>query len=124
MSESNIPIQITLVDRELSEAELQQATQNLQAEIENVDGVETVDFIPVDQAEPGAKSIGGFITGVLKAEVSLKNLKKLVGYLGDRTFGRTIKIKAEGNGRSLDIEVRRPEDVGVILPEVDKFLKG
>ncbi len=124
MSESNIQIQITLLDPELNEAELQQATQNLQAEIENVEGVETVDFVTVNKTEPDAKSIGGFLAGILKAVVSPKNLKGLVGYLGDRTFGRTIEIIAEGNGRSLDIKVRHPEDIAVILAEVDNFLKG
>lgn len=124
MSESSIQVKITLLDSELSESELQQATQDLQAEVAEVDGVLEVNQVPVLTAEAGAKSIGGFLINILTAEVSVENFKKLVNYLGDRTFGRTYEIEAEGNGRKFKGKFRRPEDLAVILPEIDKFLKG
>lgn len=49
MSESNISIQITISDPELSESELKQVTQDLQAEISQVDGVLEVNQVPVSE---------------------------------------------------------------------------
>jgi hypothetical protein len=124
MPESSLQIKITLLDAELSEAELQQATQDLQAEIAEVDGVQEVNQVPVSEIEAGAKSMGGFLINILTAEVSVQNFKTLVTYLGDRTFGKTYEIEAEGNGRKFKAKFRRPEDLEKILPEIDKFLKG
>ncbi|MGB3513021.1 MAG: hypothetical protein WBA93_28175 [Microcoleaceae cyanobacterium] len=94
------------------------------SEIKEFDGVQNVDLMPIEKAEPGAKSIGGFLVGILTAEINPKNLKALVRYLGDRLYGKTIKIKAEGNGRKIDIEISRLEDLNKALTEVDNFLKS
>lgn len=71
MSESNISIQITISDPELSEYELQQVTQDLQAEISQVDGVLEVNQVPVSEVEAGAKDIGGFLNNILTAQDKL-----------------------------------------------------
>ncbi|NEQ74195.1 MAG: hypothetical protein F6K23_14815 [Okeania sp. SIO2C9] len=94
------------------------------SEIEGFDGVQKADLISIETAEPGAKSIGGFLVGILTAEINAKNLKALVGYLGDRLSGKTFKIKAEGNGRKIDIEVGNLKDLKKALAEVDDFLKS
>ncbi|NEP91444.1 MAG: hypothetical protein F6K18_34200, partial [Okeania sp. SIO2C2] len=94
------------------------------SEIKEFDGVQNVDLMPIEKAEPNAKSIGGFLVGILTAEINAKNLKALVGYLGDRLSGKTVKIKAEGNGRKIDIEVVNLEDLKKVLAEVDDFLNA
>ncbi len=123
MSLENIQLTITLSDPQLEEEQLQTDTENTLSEIKKFDGVQKADLVPVETAEPGAKSIGGFLVGILTAEINAKNLKALVGYLGNNLYGKTIKIKAEGNGRKLDIEVRNLEDLNKALAEVDNFLK-
>ena len=94
------------------------------SEIEQFDGVQNVNLAPVETAEPGAKNIGGFLIGILTAEINAENLKSLVGYLGDRLSGKTIKIKAESKSRKINIEVRNVEDLKKALAEVDNFLKA
>ena len=47
-----------------------------------------------------------------------------MGYVGDRLCGKSIKIKAEGNGRKIDIEVRNIQDLNKALAKVDDFLNG
>lgn len=117
-------VTITLSDSQLKEEELQEIVRNLQLELREVEGVTEANLIPMAQAPPNAKGIGGFLLGQLKALVNPKNLKNLVNYLGNNTFGRTIKIKAEGNGKKLDIEFSRSEDIEQIMPQVDKFING
>ncbi|NES90009.1 MULTISPECIES: hypothetical protein [Okeania] len=120
----NIQLTITLSDQQLEEEQLQTDTENMLSEIQEFDGVQKADLIPIETAEPISKSIGGFLVGILTAEINAKNLKALVGYLGDRLYGKTMKIKAEGNGRKIDIEVRNLEDLNKVLREVDNFLNA
>ena len=124
MSLENIQLTITLSDQQLEEEQLQTDTENMLSEIQEFDGVQKADLMPIEKAEPGSKSIGGFLVGILTAEINAKNLKALVGYLGNNLYGKTIKIKAEGNGRKLDLEVRNLEDLNKALAEVDNFLKS
>ncbi|NEO56289.1 MAG: hypothetical protein F6K54_26315 [Okeania sp. SIO3B5] len=122
MSFENIQLTITLSDLKLEEERLQEDTRNILSEIQVFDGVQKADLISIEKAEPNAKSIGGFLVGILTTEINAKNLKALVGYLGDRLYGKTLKIKAEGNGRKIDIEVGNLEDLKKALAEVDNFL--
>ncbi len=124
MSETRVQVTITLSDPQLKDEELQEAVQNLQSELREVEGVTEADLIPVEQAPPDSKGIGGFLLGQLKALVSLKHLKTLVSFLGHNPFGRTVKIKAEGNGRKLEVELSRPEDIDKVMPQVERFING
>ncbi len=125
MSETPIQVTITLLDpQSKDDEELQEAVQNLQSELREVEGVTDADLIPVEQAPPDSKGIGGFLLGQLKALVSLKQLKTLVSFLGHNLFGRTVKIKAEGNGRKLEVELTRPEDIDKVMPQVERFING
>ncbi|NEQ35769.1 MAG: hypothetical protein F6K40_05500 [Okeania sp. SIO3I5] len=124
MSLENIQLTITLSDPKLKEDRLQEDTENMLSEIKEFDGVQKADLMPIEKAEPGSKSIGGFLIGILTAEINAKNIKALVGYLGNNLYGKTIKINAEGNGRKIDIEVRNLEDLNKALAEVDNFLKA
>ncbi|NEP81015.1 MAG: hypothetical protein F6K39_24355 [Okeania sp. SIO3B3] len=123
MSLENIQLTISLSDPKLEEEKLQTETEDILSEIKEFDGIQKADLISIETAEPNAKSIGGFLVGILTAEINAKNLKALVGYLGDRLSGKTVKIKAEGNGRKIDIEVGNLEDLKKALAEVDDFLK-
>ncbi len=125
MSETPVQVTITLSEPQLKDEELQEAVQNLQLELREVEGVTEADLIPVEQAPPDSKGIGGFLLGQLKALVSLKHLKTLVNFVGKNlVIGRTVKIKAEGNGRKLEVELSRPEDIDKVMPQVERFIKG
>ena len=60
MSLENIQLTISLSDPQLEDEELQTETENMSSEIQEFDGVENADLVPVETAEPGSKSIGGF----------------------------------------------------------------
>ena len=124
MSETPAQVRITLSDPGLKDEELQDAVQNLQLELQEVQGVTDADLIPVEQAAPNSKGIGGFELGGLKALVTLKNLKTLVNFLGNNLFGQTVKIKVEGNGKKLELELNRPEDIDKVMPQLDNFING
>ncbi|NEP91370.1 MAG: sugar ABC transporter permease, partial [Okeania sp. SIO2C2] len=72
MSLENIQLTITLSDQQLEEEQLQTDTENIWSEIKEFDGVQNVDLMPIEKAEPNAKSIGGFLVGILTAEINAK----------------------------------------------------
>ncbi|NEQ74377.1 MAG: hypothetical protein F6K23_15870 [Okeania sp. SIO2C9] len=118
MSAENIQLIITLSDSQLEDRQLQTDTENMRQEIEKFDGVQKAELMPIEIAQPGAKSIGGFLVGVLTTEINAKNFKALVRYLGNNLYSKTIKIKAKGNGREIDIEISRLEDLNKVLTYV------
>ena len=125
MTETSVQVTITLSDPQLKDEDLQEAVQNLQSELREVEGVTEADLIPVEQAPPDSKGIGGFLLGQLKALVSLKYLKTLVNFVGQNIIiGRTVEIKAEGNGRKLEVKLSRPEDIDKVMPQVERFING
>ncbi len=124
MPETPVQVTISLSDHQLRDEELQKAVQNLQLELKEVEGVTEADLIPVEQAPPDSKGIGGFLLGKLQTLVSLKHLKTLVSFLGHNLLGRTVEIKAEGNGRKLEVKLSRPEDIDKVMPQVERFING
>lgn len=124
MPETPIKITISLEDAQLNDEQLQEATENLRDDVKEVEGVQKTELVPIETAPPDSKSVGGFLVGILTAEINAKNIKTLVRFLGDRLFGKTIKVKAEGNGKKLELEIRRPEDLEAIMPKIDDFING
>jgi hypothetical protein len=119
-----IQLTVTVSDPELSDEQLQEAVENLRQELQAVEGVQEADLIPIAQAPPNSKGVGGFLLGKLQALVNPANLKTAVNFLGDSLFGKSIEIKVEGNGKKLELKINRTEDLAEIMPEIDKFLNS
>ena len=107
MSLENIQLTITLSDPRLTPERLQTDTRNILSEIKEFDGVQNADLIPIETVEPGTMGVGGFLVGILTAEINVENTKGLVRYLGDRLYGKAIKmkIKIQGNGQEVEVEI-------------------
>ena len=75
---NNIGITIALKSPDLDDQELQDSIQNLLPQLREVDGVEQANLIAVEEIPEGAKSMEGFLIGMLKAEVNLANIKSFL----------------------------------------------
>jgi hypothetical protein len=102
--DANICVNLELVDPSLDAEDLQSATRNLLKQVRAVDGVEEADLFAVTDVPDGAMALGGFVVGLLTAEVSAANLKKLGGFLKDRIIGKTLKMSVEAYGKKIAIE--------------------
>lgn len=123
-SASDIEITISFADPSLDDEELQAEVQNLLPQIREVDGVEDADSIPVAEAPPGSKAIGGFLLGKLKAMVSLDGIKTLFKFLSC-LGGKPIKLKVKApDGRELDIEASSKEEFELAYQKAETFLKS
>lgn len=124
-STSNLQVTISLSDPSLDEEELQAEVENLLPQIREVDGVEDADLVPIEKAPPGSKAFGGFLWGLLMAEVSPANIKALFGFLSDRLGGKLIKLDIEApDGRKLSIEASSQAEFDYAYQKAQEFLKS
>ncbi len=122
---SNIQVTISLQEAGLDDEELQAEVENLLPQIREVDGVAPADLVPVEEAPPGSKALGGFLWGLLMAEVNPANIKALFGFLGDRLGGQPIKMNVKASdGRELNIEASSQAEFDLAYQKAQEFLKS
>lgn len=108
--QDNLKITIAFQDSDLDNDELQEDTQNLLEQIEDSEIVETADLVAVEEIPEGAKG-GGFIWGMLTAEFNPANLKKLMGFLGDRLGNKQFEMTVKTtDGRELILKASSREE--------------
>ncbi|MEH1826170.1 hypothetical protein [Nostoc sp.] len=122
-SESNVKLTIALSNPDLDADEQERETRNLLREINELD-VESAELVAVTEIPEGAKSVGGFLLGVLQAEVSINNFKKLLGFLGDRLGNKTIELEVEANGKKLKVKASSREELTAAIEQAQKFVAG
>jgi hypothetical protein len=126
-SNTLIEATITLKDPQLNDEELQNLVQVIRGELLETKVVNEADLIPIKDAPPGSKPLGGFVTGAFKAIADLTQLKPLAESLGNRLFGQTIEIEVEKRflgGKKLKITLQSVDDLPKAMSEIDKFMKG
>ncbi|MGV0104996.1 Sugar ABC transporter permease [Nostoc sp. DSM 114160] len=122
-SESNVKLTIAVSNPDLDAEEQERETRNLLREIKDLD-VESAELVAATEIPQGAKSVGGFLVGVLQAEVSLANFKKLLGFLGDRLGNKTIELEVEANGKKLKVKASSQEELNAAIEQAQKFIAG
>ena len=122
-SESNVKLTIALANPDLDADEQEREARNLLREIKDLD-VESAELVAVTEIPEGAKSVGGFLVGVLQTEVSLANFKKLLGFLGDRLGNKTIELEVEANDKKLKVKASSREELAAAIEQAQKFVAG
>ncbi|WP_445633891.1 Sugar ABC transporter permease protein [Nostoc sp. DSM 114161] len=122
-SESNIKLTIALTNPDLDTEEKDKEARNLLREIKELD-VESAELVKVTAIPEGGKPVAGFLWGVLQAEVSLANFKKLLGFLGDRLGNKTIELEVEANGKKLKVKASSQEELSAAIEQAQKFIAG
>jgi hypothetical protein len=106
--EPTIKFTFAVDDPELDDERRQKIASKLLREIRDLDEVEKADR--AEDLNPEAGSKPGFATliGVLTAEVSIKNVKGFLSFLGDRLGDKPIKIsvKVKGEEKEVNIEAK------------------
>lgn len=119
---SNFKFTIAFTDPELDSEEREEQAQRLMRELRQMDELEAVDRVLDPNPPEGNKSMGGMLVGLLTAEVSVSNAKKLVGFLGDRLGGKPIELSVEGNGKKLKLKVHSREELDAAIQAAHDFI--
>ncbi|MDZ8105417.1 MAG: sugar ABC transporter permease [Nostoc sp. DedQUE12a] len=124
-TKSEVQVTISLTELGLDEEELQAEVQNLLPQLREVDGVEEADLVAAIDIPKGSKALGGFLLGLLNAEVNPANLKNLFKFLSDRFGNKPIKIGVKTpDGRELNIEASSREEFEFALQKAQDFLNN
>ncbi|MGL5063689.1 MAG: hypothetical protein ACRC62_27200 [Microcoleus sp.] len=119
---SNIRVKITLLDERLEDGELQEITENLLQDIKEVVEVESAGLVPVEDLPKDAKPIGGFLLGMLAAEVNAANIKSLFRFLSDRLLGRIIEMEVTANGKTLKVKASSTVELNEAIKAAREFI--
>jgi hypothetical protein len=119
-SSPNLKLTIEFNDPELDPDERNEQAQRLIGELRlaEID----VDRVDADLTE-GTKSIGGSLVGLLTAEVTVANGKKLMGFLGDRLGGKPIEFTVEVNGKKLTAKASSREELDYAIAKANDFIE-
>lgn len=108
---SKVVLYISFEDPEMDEEEKEVEATKLLGEMRQLDEVDAVDRVPDPNPPSGHKAFGAFLMGLLTAEVSPANIKKLFLFLTDRLGNKTIKMKVKApTGKELEIEASSREE--------------
>ena len=123
MEESTVTLTIQLVDPDLEEEELDEATRRFAAELREFEEVDNVERVPDTNLPEGAKPLASFLVGLLKAEVNLQNIKSVMGFIGDRLGNKAIEVEAEVNGKKIKIKANSREELKAAMETAKDFFR-
>ena len=124
---SNYRIEIELADAKREPKNLQAETTELLEQLKRTIAVDRAGLVPVpaEDVPEGAKSIGGFLLGVLQAEVNRENAGKVLKFLWPRVANKTVKLKVEkteGGGKRFEAEAGSAAEIEALLAAAKKYL--
>jgi hypothetical protein len=124
MHSAEIKLTIAFNDPDLDLEEREEQAQRLIADLKQMDEIDRVDRVPDPNPPQGSKAIGSFLMGILTAEVSVTNVKKLFGFLGDRLSNKPIELSVEGNGKKLSVKASSREELEAAIKAAQDFIES
>ena len=123
MSENSIvKLTIAFRDPELDSEEREVQAQQFFVELDQMDEIEAVHRVLDPNPPDGNKSLGGVIVGLLTAEISVDNTKRVMGFLGDRLIGKPIELEVEADGKKLSVKAYSREELELAIKEAKNFV--
>ena len=119
---SNLQLQINFIDSDLDPEERDEEARKLLNYLQELDEVEEVDRVRENPPE-GSKALGGFLVGMITAQVKPKNIKGLMKFLGDRLGAKPIEMTVKTpDGRELSIKASSREEFEFAMQKAEEFL--
>ena len=111
MDEGTIQFTFGLDEPELEDEERLKFAKKLLPELRNLDEVERADRTEDLSPEAGSKPGFATLVGMLTAEVSFKNIKAFLGFLGDRIQDKPIKGSIKVGDNKVEFEVKSRQEL-------------
>jgi hypothetical protein len=119
----NIKLTIQFNDPELEPAQMDEQAQLLLDELRDIPEIITVDRV-IDLSPPiDSKAGGGFLVGLLTAELNINNVKKIFQFLRDRLGGKQIEMAVKlGDDKEISIKASSREEFDYAIESALKIL--
>lgn len=118
---SDVKLTIAFDDQDLDAEERDEEAQKLLKQMRELEDVQ-VERVLDPNPPAGNKALGGFLVGILTAEVNAANAKKMMGFLGDRLSGKTIEMEVEANGKSLKVKASSQAELMAAVQAAQAFV--
>lgn len=117
-------IQLTFAvnDPELEDEQRQEIARKLLRQLKQLDEVEKAELAKDEELEEGARSVLSTLVGVLTAEVSIENIQKVLGFIGDRIPNKPLIIKVKVGNQEIEIEAKSRKELEAAEKVVSQLL--
>ena len=107
---------------DLDRAELESFLLTIADEMESGDLVRSARLARDKDIPEAAKSgVAAFLIGVLTAEINRENLGKVMDYLGNLRYGKTLTLSFEVDGMASTIEYRNKQELDQALDATERL---
>lgn len=107
---------------ELDRSELEGFVLTVGDEMQSGDLVQTTRLARETDLPDGAKSgAAAFLLGILTAEVNRENIGKVLGFLGNQFYGKTLTLSGEIEGMPYSIEYRNQADIDRAVDTIERL---
>lgn len=108
-----LTIQFTFAvdDPKLDDEQRQKIAQKLLPQLRSLDEVEKVERTEDLNLEVGSKPGFATLTGFLTAEVSVKNIKAFLSFLGDRLGDKPVVVNVKAGDKEVKIEAKSRQEL-------------
>ncbi|MBF2075967.1 MAG: hypothetical protein IGS50_19710 [Synechococcales cyanobacterium C42_A2020_086] len=74
-----------------------------------------------DIPESAKSGVGAFLIGILTTEINRENLGKVMDYLGNLRYGRTLTLSGEIDGMTYSIEYRNKKELDQAADTIERL---
>ncbi|HEY9696662.1 MAG TPA: hypothetical protein V6D10_05335 [Trichocoleus sp.] len=120
--DTTVKLTINFNDPSLDVEERDKEVQKLLVQLRDLDEVESVNRVLDPNPPAGNKALGGFLVGLLAAEVNAANAKVAFGFLKDRLSGKPIELEVEANGKKLKVTAYSREELEAAIKAAQDFV--
>jgi|LakMenEpi03Aug12_release.lakeMendotaPanAssembly.Ray.scaffolds.fasta_scaffold163049_2 hypothetical protein len=123
MSES-LPVLIDFSEAELGfdSADLEDWLLSIADEMESGDLAQSARLARDEDIPEAAKSgVAAFLVGILTAEINRENLGKVINYLGNLRYGKTLTLSFEVDGMTSTLEYRNKQELDQALDATERL---
>jgi hypothetical protein len=123
MAEScSVLIDFSEAGLDLDRAELESFLLTIADEMESGDLVRSARLARDEDIPEAAKSgVAAFLVGILTADINRENLSKVMDYLGNLRYGKTLTLSFELDGMASNIEYRNQQELDQALDATERL---
>jgi hypothetical protein len=98
------------------------AWQNSTSATSNLDKLEKGDLMAVEKKPQQEKASVDFLLGILQAEISVANIKRVLEFMGERFGSKPIELTVEANGKKLEVKAKNRKELLAAIKAAEAFV--
>lgn len=119
---STVLIDFSEAGLDLDRADLEDFLLNIADEMQSGDLVEEARLARETDIPEAAKSgAAAFLVGIITTKVNRENLGKIIDYLGNLRYGKTLKLSGEIDGMTYNIEYRNKPELDQAAETIERL---